>query len=178
MTNLHTLLGGAEPAQDGTTYRWLLWRAWDPDLPSMVWVMLNPSTASATRDDPTIARCVGFAKAWGYGRIDVVNLYALRATKPRALWTHPDPVGEHNDRWIRRATQRAGLVVAAWGAHGERGYRAAHVAAWLGDLHPVYCLGTTRSGQPRHPLYVPGATTPQVYVPPGRVSLAPTGESP
>lgn len=172
------MIRGAEPAQDGTTYRWLLWRAWNPDRPPVLWIMLNPSTASATRDDPTIRRCVGFAKAWGYGRVDVVNLYALRATKPAALWAHPDPVGEHNDRWTRLATARAGLVVAAWGAHGARDDRGAQVAAWLRLLRPVYCLGTTRSGQPRHPLYVPGDTIPQVYVPPGHASLAPTGESP
>lgn len=81
------------------TYRYWLCREWSPGLDSLVWLMLNPSTADATQDDPTIRRCMGFARRWGYGGITVVNLYAYRATNPRDLLTAADPVGPENDRY-------------------------------------------------------------------------------
>lgn len=141
-------------------YRYALGRCWDPNLPRICWVMLNPSTANAREDDPTLRRVVGFSKAWGFGRLEVVNLFALRATDPRALGRVRDLVGPHNDRYLERAWGRAGTVVLAWGVPGagrvqgrtvevELAMRARGVVPWR--LHPG-----TKKGHPRHPLYARG----------------------
>lgn len=130
-------------------YRYHLWRAWDDALPRVCFVMLNPSVADADRDDPTIRRCMGFAKTWGFGALDVVNLYAFRATRPADLFRAADPFGPDNDQWILEMASRAALVIAAWGNHGA--WRSATV---LPSLGAAYCLGMTAAGQPRHPLYV------------------------
>jgi hypothetical protein len=132
----------------------------------MVFIMLNPSTATDTVDDPTIRRCVGFARREGYAQLEVVNLFAWRATDPNQLRHVQDPVGPDNDRHILAACTRAGLVVAAWGLNVITvGAPAAQRVAWvLGQLErhsiQLYCLGTTAgiAGQPRHPLYVRGDT--------------------
>lgn len=120
----------------------------------VVFVMLNPSTADAELDDPTIRRCLGFARDWGYRSLTVVNVFALRSTDPRALVDHPDPVGPDNDRYVREAVEGASEVVAAWGASYPRalGDDVARVA----ELLPAWtsCLGLTKSYEPRHPLYV------------------------
>lgn len=136
-------------------YRYALVREWDEALPRVCFVMLNPSVADAVTDDPTVRRCMSFARRWGMGSIEVVNLYAYRATSPRALWFASDPVGPENDRYIDVAATRAAVVVAAWGAHGTHGGR---YAAVLCRLNAPRCLGLTLSGQPRHPLYVRGDT--------------------
>lgn len=152
-------------------YRYRLWREWDASLPRACFVMLNPSTADADTDDPTIRRCLGFARLWGCGRLDVVNLYALRATDPKVLSDHPDPVGPLNDEAIEQAAMGAWRIVAAWGstvvksglsgtATARTALRAGHVMGALVRIAPVYALGTTASGQPRHPLYVKGDTKP------------------
>lgn len=132
-------------------YRYALWRQWDRGGPTVLFVGLNPSTADHMRDDPTVRRCIGFARDWGFGRLVVVNLFALRSTSPRALRRAPDPVGPRNDRWIARLAADAELVIAAWGALGNYRDRARLVTSTLSDL---YCLGRTRDGSPRHPLYV------------------------
>jgi hypothetical protein len=141
-------------------YRYRLHR----DLPGngtgcAVWVMLNPSTADDVTDDPTIRRCRGFAQRWGLSQLVVVNLYARRAQHPRDLWRAADPVGGDNDRHVGEALREAAaarwLVVCAWGRHA-RPARVEVVAATMRDLGITgRALGTTRSGQPRHPLYVP-----------------------
>lgn len=137
-------------------YRYLLTRIWDRDLPPVVWVMLNPSTADAMADDPTIRRCTSFAKREQAGGIVVVNLFALRSTDPRALLHHDDPVGPVNDVFIRHAVQGAHRVIAAWGAAGVQHGRGQRVAQMLaGRGVEVCCFGTTSTGQPRHPLYLP-----------------------
>ena len=115
--------------------------------------MLNPSTADERRDDPTIRRCVGFARRWGFGGVEIVNLFALRASDPRVLRRAGDPVGAANDRHIARAAARATLVVLAWGACGRLRGRSAEIRARLSRPAPR-CLGLTRSGEPRHPLYL------------------------
>lgn len=116
--------------------------------------MLNPSTADASRDDPTIRRCVAFARAWGYGGVEVVNLFALRATHPFYLRASAEPVGPDNDRHILLAARRAEHTVLAWGIHGELGGRGADVLALLSRRTRALCLGWTRQGHPRHPLYL------------------------
>lgn len=138
-------------------YRYLLIREWDSSLPTACFIMLNPSTADATKDDPTVRRCIGFAKRWGYGVLEVVNIFAYRATAPADLWPLSDPVGPENDAHIADAVQRASIVIAAWGTHGAYRGRGAEVAARLTDAK---CLGATQAGHPRHPLYVPGDTRP------------------
>ena len=136
------------------TYRYVLTRTWDLVAPVMCWIMLNPSTADAMTDDPTIRRCKAFARREGCGGISVVNLFALRATDPRELSRHPDPVGPSCGKFLNlHAT--AAVTVAAWGERGTLDGRDRKVRSLLteGGARPM-CLGVTASGQPRHPLYV------------------------
>jgi hypothetical protein len=137
---------------DGT-YRYELTRRWTSGS-FVTWIMLNPSTADASTDDPTIRRCSGFARLWGFGAMAVVNLFALRATDPRELKASDDPVGPQNDDAIHDAVVKSRLTVAAWGAHGSLHDRAAEVVELVAELRPLYCLGQTRYGHPRHPLYL------------------------
>jgi hypothetical protein len=134
-------------------YRYRLWRRWGAAAPAL-FVMLNPSTADAIDDDPTIRRCIGFARRWRCGGIEVVNLYALRATDPRDLRRHPAPIGPQNDAVLAAAIATAGVAIAAWGCHGQD--RAARLVE-LAGARPLHCLAVNRDGSPRHPLYVPAA---------------------
>lgn len=139
------------------TYRWWLRRhVADKGRGTVNFIMLNPSTADAENDDPTIRRCMRFARRWGFDRLDVTNLYAYRSTEPYALrrLTALVAVGEDNDGHLLRVAEDAALVVAAWGVLGGLWGRAAPVKALLGHL-PAYCLGQTKAGDPRHPLYLP-----------------------
>lgn len=158
---------GADISECGT-YRYRLWRFWS-DGPKVTWIMLNPSTADAEVDDPTIRRCVGFTTLWaenrgGYcelGGIDVVNLYALRATYPKELDAHPDPIGPENNHHVRSAMDESTLCIAAWGCRktgypdnfGARVNAVHQIALDLGAT--MYCLGIAKDGSPRHPLYLP-----------------------
>lgn len=143
-------------------YRYRLSRVWDPTLPRCAMVMLNPSTASAVRLDPTVRRCVRFAQDWGFGALEVVNLFALRSTDPHALRTHPRPVGTRNDDALLAAAASADLVVAAWGVHGTLADRGSTVRALLRE-HRLHHLATTRDGHPRHPLYLPLTARPSPW---------------
>ncbi|MFF7335389.1 DUF1643 domain-containing protein [Streptomyces sp. NPDC008150] len=137
------------------TYRYLLTRIWNPAMPPAVFVMLNPSTADASSNDPTIRRCLSYAVREQAGGIVIANLFALRSTDPRALTRHSDPVGPYNDAFLRRAAAGAHRVIAAWGGGGFQGGRAERVLEMLGGMRiPVSCLGVTATGQPRHPLYL------------------------
>lgn len=130
---------------------------WKSDPRMVMFIGLNPSTADETTDDPTIRRCIGFAKRWGYGGIWMTNLFALRATDPKVMLAHPEPVGPENDERLLHWYSRSNLVIAAWGQHGKHRGRARQILKKLRDL---YCLGRTRDGHPRHPLYVKGDTEP------------------
>ena len=136
-------------------YRFRLSRTWEPDAPVVAFVMLNPSTADAHRLDPTVRRCVGFARSWGFGGLEVVNLFAYRATDPAELLRCPEPVGPGNDRAVLDAVAGSDLVVAAWGNRGGHRGRGEAVTALL-DRRGVatVALGRTNLGEPRHPLYV------------------------
>jgi hypothetical protein len=125
----------------------------------VLFVMLNPSTADATVDDPTIRRCIGFAEREGGSVLEVVNLYGLRSPEPKALRAAPDPVGPDNDKHLRLALQFADVVICGWGANeGPIRGRSRVVADLALDLgRTPMCLGTTKSGAPRHPLYVRSA---------------------
>jgi len=118
-----------------------------------LFIMLNPSTADAALDDPTIRRCMGFAKAWDCAGLVVANLYALRATDPHELWKHPDPVGEDNDMMLAALIREHETVVCAWGANA-RPERVNIVRKMFHRLSRPMCLGITKAGAPRHPLYI------------------------
>ena len=138
-------------------YRYRLTRAAEslsPGKSTALFVMLNPSTADAQLDDPTIRRCRGFAKLWDCNGLAVANLYALRSTDPAALWSHPDPVGPDNDDYLWNFARECGDVVCAWGSNARperaarvvsimRRRRRAPVVSWHDERRP-----------PRHPLYV------------------------
>lgn len=183
----HDLAGGTATAvfSPDDTYRYLLTRRWDAALPIACWIMLNPSTATATTTDPTLTRVVQFTADAGCGGLMIVNLFALRSTDPRALRDHKDPVGPHNDLFLRRAAREAtGPVIAAWGAQGTLHDRHTAVLNLLNrDQTDLRCYGTTRdiSGrQPRHPLYLRGTTTLTPYRPTIRDTQSPeeTGSLP
>lgn len=148
-------------------YRYLLTRIWEPSIPPLVFLMLNPSTADALEDDATIRRLAGshgFARREGAGGVVVVNLFALCSTDPRALLHHPDPVGRYNDAFIRHATSGPSPVIAAWGAAGVQHGRGEQVTKTLLARNvPLKCLGTTSTGQPRHPLYLPQVAVVEPY---------------
>ena len=137
-------------------YRYALERVWDRELSTVLFIGLNPSVADAEVDDPTLNRCIRFATAWGYGGVVMGNLFAYRATNPKELTRVSDPVGPENDEWLMRLRPRVELAVAAWGYRGALHDRATRVAESMGKLH---CLGMTRGGAPRHPLYVRAVTT-------------------
>lgn len=119
-----------------------------------MFVGLNPSTADETTDDPTLRRCIGFARDWGFGQLCMTNLFAWRETDPDRL-PRPGAVGPLNDRHLLRCASRAGEIVAAWGAHPAGNGRAAEVLRLLdGAGKSLSCLGRTRDGSPRHPLYL------------------------
>lgn len=139
------------------TYRYTLWREWIGGSGYAMFVGLNPSTADETMDDPTIRRCIAFAKAWGYAGICMTNLFAFRATDPRIMKSAVDPVGPENNRYLIELSERAGVVVAAWGAHGVHLSRDLAVKAMLPSLH---YLRLTKGGHPGHPLYLPGTLEP------------------
>jgi hypothetical protein len=143
-------------------YRYVLWREWESaDSPYALFVGLNPSTADERTDDPTIRRCVGFARSWGYGALCMVNLFACRATEPSVLKSHPAPIGRHNDRWLIRMAEGARVIVAAWGVHGTHLQRDQVIRNLLGDR--LRCLETTKDGHPRHPLYLKSTLAPRVF---------------
>lgn len=143
-------------------YRYSLTRRWAHEGPRAAFVLLNPSTADAARDDPTIRRCISFARSWGYGELEVVNLFAYRATRPRDLLQAPHPVGPDNDAFLLRAVNAAALVLLAWGVHGAHRGRDARVLELMKGKDPR-CLGETRDGHPRHVLYLPKHLEPAPF---------------
>lgn len=139
-------------------YRYSLVRQWDKSKPHLPFVMLNPSTADATEDDPTIRRCVSFAKREGAGGIVVVNLYALRSTDPKRLREVEDPVGPFNSRVIYDAATtaaEAGMpIICAWGVNDITQAAGGALAEARAAGASIMCLGKTKHGHPRHPLYL------------------------
>jgi len=125
-----------------------------------MFIGLNPSTADETKDDPTIRRCIRFAKDWGYGGVLMMNAYAFRATNPKDMKAVEDPVGPDNDEAFGYRRTQVGLIVAAWGNHCESS-RATKVCHLIGK--PIHCLGRTKSGQPKHPLYLKADTELELY---------------
>jgi hypothetical protein len=155
-------MSGGAWFSDDERYRYALLRTLDYDLfdgayrdETVNFIMLNPSTATAGVDDPTIRRCIGYARAWGFGSLMVTNLFAYRATDPKDLKRATDPVGPENDEYIRKTAQGSQLVVAAWGSHGVHQGRDAAVRRLFEEMGvPLMCLTTTKAGHPGHPLYL------------------------
>jgi hypothetical protein len=144
-------------------YRYILTRQSGPGECAATFIMLNPSTADAVTDDPTIRRCIGFAGHWGCSRLVVLNLFAVRATEPRNMKQSDDPVGPENKSWFERALKAPhyGPVVCAWGIHGNHIEQDRIVLDWLESkgIQPQ-ALGITRAGHPKHPLYLPSTAQP------------------
>lgn len=129
---------------------------------SALFIMLNPSTATHTEDDPTIRRCVRFARDWGHGHLYVANLFSLRSTDPRALRADETAEGDPENRhYITVLAMRAARTVCAWGAHGSLRGRGTTIVDMLAAANvELWSLGLTQGGQPRHPLYLSAATKP------------------
>jgi len=141
-------------------YRYSLSRIWDESKDLVLFVCLNPSTANESTDDPTVTRCIEFARAWNYGGVLIGNLFALRATDSGKLYKAADPIGPENDKWLGRLAVRAKLIIAAWGNEGSHMNRSKNV---LRILRTPYALMINKTGEPRHPLYVPLSTRPTPY---------------
>lgn len=161
-------MAGAELSDCGR-YRYRLWRRWGSGQ-HVLWVMLNPSTADALKDDPTIRRCAGFTRAWGYDGFRVVNLIAYRAATPLGLYLEPAAFDERNPTVVAEeiAAEGCGLVVVAWGAGAQKVFgreAAGHLELMVREASPrsLHCLGVTKAGHPRHPLYVPKAAELQPW---------------
>lgn len=149
---------------DCETYRYALTRVWAPEGKRVTFIMLNPSKATEVQNDPTIERCERRARALGFGGFCAVNIFALRETDPRKMRQHRAPEGPGNNQAITRACQWADTIIAGWGAHGahlERGAAMRKVLRATG--RKVHCLGLTKAGHPRHPLYIAYAQQPQLW---------------
>ncbi len=155
---MNYLESGADIRGRRKQYRYALWRIWDRGRPPVMFIGLNPSTADATLDDPTLVRCIGFARDWGYGGVYTANLFAFRATDPRDMKAAPTPVGPDNDRVILELAGKTDKVIAAWGNDGAWMDRADAVRSLVPELH---YLKMNRSGQPAHPLYLPKGLKPR-----------------
>ncbi|MCW1927365.1 DUF1643 domain-containing protein [Bhargavaea beijingensis] len=146
-------------------HRYRLSVSWEENLPSCLYIMLNPSTADAIKPDPTLRKCVGFAERNGFGSLEVLNLYSYRATKPADLWKsgelrHPD-----NDIHLKEAISGADKIIVSWGIHGRRNRRYQDILEYIQEAGKVpYCLGKTKCGMPRHPLMLAYATQLIEYV--------------
>lgn len=163
------ILFGAEDNKSGAIfseckrYRYKLWRIWDPTKPFIMFVGLNPSTADQDKDDPTIRKVKAFAKAWGYGGVYMLNLFAIISTDPKILispeLTREERIGPQNDEYLKVTAWAAEKIIFAWGAFNVDG-REVEVM----DLIPsAFALVINSDGSPRHPLYVKGDTVPVLY---------------
>lgn len=160
-------------------YRYTLWREFypvratnPPLLPIegnkahnyLMVIGLNPSTADETKDDPTIRKCIGFAKLWGFGALCMTNLFAWRDTKPENMKKATNPIGEDNQHHLLKCASGAGWILAAWGKDGRFINQDLTVRQWLGDIsRQLHCLRINKDGSPMHPLYVPYSTQPIIY---------------
>ncbi len=146
---------------DCERYRYALTRTWDEAGTRALFVMLNPSTATEIRNDPTVERCERRARALGFGAFRVCNIFAWRATDPREMRAAPDPVGPENDVAILEGAQWADRIICAWGTHGAHLDRGPAVERLLrATARPLFHLGLTKAGHPKHPLYIGYATRP------------------
>ena len=162
----HEAVSGAEFSRC-RKYRYALWRRWahSGEGDQVMFIGLNPSTADETEDDPTIRRCIRFAKDWGYSGLIMMNAYAYRATNPKDMKKALDAIGPSNNESLRVRSTQVDKVVAAWGAHCTE-IREQQVCRAIGK--PIYCLGKTKHGRPKHPLYLRADTALELFWAPGR----------
>ncbi len=151
---------------DCERYRYQLTRTWDEGGGRVLFVMLNPSTATERQNDPTVERCERRARALGFGSFQVTNIFAWRATDPRDMRAAADPVGPDNDAAILRGARWADQVICAWGTHGAHLQRGPAVQALLRATdRPLYHLGLSKAGHPKHPLYIAYSQKPMLWRP-------------
>lgn len=136
-------------------YRYILWRTWNRSLEKVFFIGLNPSTADAIQDDPTLRRCIGFARSWGFGGLWLGNLFSWRSKSPNDLKHVVDPIGPVTDDWLGQTHGMAKISIAMWGNYGCLGQRGDIIHRRFLDL---YCFGLTQLGQPRHALYLKSNT--------------------
>lgn len=149
---------------DCERYRYALTRTWDPQGGKVLFVMLNPSTATEVQNDPTVERCERRARALGFGAFCVTNIFAWRDTDPRKMRAASDPVGPQNDETILDFAKWSDMIVCAWGTHGAHLNRGAQVARLLHTTdQPLYHLGLSKAGHPKHPLYIAYSEQPQIW---------------
>lgn len=153
----------AELSDDGR-YRYVLGRRWKGGNGVVTFVMLNPSKADHIIDDPTITRCIGFARRWGHEGLDVVNLYSLRATQPAELGRAYDPVGPLTDQHLLHASEHSEKIICAWGASPFAVRRQPAVLKLLA-ARQLHCLDISKAGYPKHPLYLKGDLIPRSFPP-------------
>lgn len=140
---------------EGRKYRYTLYRKWEKGEGTIMFIGLNPSTADETEDDPTIRRCVSYAKTWGYQSLCMTNLFGFRATKPNVMMKEAFPIGRMNDAFLTLVAEEAALIVAAWGNKGSYMNRDVEVMRLFQGKHSLYVLRLTKNGHPAHPLYLP-----------------------
>jgi len=147
---------------DDRQYRYVLWRKWDTLglTQSVAFICLNPSTADETKDDPTIRRCIGYAKSWGFGGLFVCNLFAFCATNPTVMKKVQNPIGNDNDIWMTYIARNVSTVIAGWGEGGNFMSRDEEIKRLIPNLH---YLKLNKSGQPAHPLYLKKDLTPMKF---------------
>lgn len=163
-TDIYTTAGAAfSPCR---RWRYTLFRRWSGPKPGMVnFIGLNPSTADERTDDNTVRRCVRWAYEWGWSGCCVTNIFAYRSTDPKALYASDAPIGVENDRHLVETAKASGLVIAAWGVHGAHLNRGQFVATMLTRAGiDLQCLGVTKAGIPRHPLYLPSGVKPIPFI--------------
>ncbi len=150
---------------DCEQYRYMLTRTWDPAGDKALFIMLNPSTATEVQNDPTVERCERRARTLGFGAFRVTNIFAWRDTDPKKMRAATDPIGPENDAAIAESCHWADRIIAAWGTHGEHLKRGAVVEHLLRDTGlPVFHLGLSKAGHPKHPLYIAYAQQPERWV--------------
>lgn len=150
-------------------YRYILMRVWDSSKPRCLFICLNPSTADESKDDPTVRRCIGFAKEWGFGSLAIGNVFALRATSPKELLGHRDPAGIENGAHLSALKVACDEYIMAWGAHS---IVTTSLSLQVTKLFPnPKCLGVNKDGSPKHPLYLPKNSKRIAYIHPGLMQI-------
>jgi len=144
-------------------WRYDLWRIWDPSLQRVAFIGLNPSTADETANDPTVTRCINYAKTWGYGGMHMLNIFGYRATDPKDMKSVEDPVGIGNTGVVTAIARECELIICAWGTHGGYRGRGKSMYHMLRSMKDIHCLGTTKDGHPKHPLYLKKDLSPIPY---------------
>ncbi|MEM9212570.1 MAG: DUF1643 domain-containing protein [Pseudomonadota bacterium] len=149
---------------DCEQYRYTLTRVWEPAGRKALFVMLNPSTATEVQNDPTVERCERRARALGFGAFRVTNIFAFRATDPKVMRAQNDPIGPANDDAIQDGAVWADQIICAWGTHGAHLDRGSAVETLLRATgEPLFHLGLSKKGHPKHPLYIGYETQPEPW---------------